>query len=85
MTVLSSSRLLLAAVWVTALASIPSRSSYQEQLDSGVKPVDITTVYDSVSFMVSVASVVTWVVTGRWLRDERGLPWQGLEFRRARP
>lgn len=67
--VVSTSRFLLAAIWFTALVSIPSRASYQEQLDSGAKPGEITTMFDTVSLFVSIAMVLAWLTTSRWLRE----------------
>lgn len=66
--VLTTSRLVLAAVWLAAFAAIPSAAQYQRQLDSGVKPTEIHTVYDTLTAMVSLAMIAAWVATSRWLQ-----------------
>lgn len=68
-TVIASSRIFLFAVWATALASVPGFRSYQDQLDSGIEPNKIVTIYGSISIIVTVASVGAWIYTSRWLRD----------------
>lgn len=68
-TVLASSRIFLFAVWLTALASVPGFRSYQDQLDSGVDPAKIATVYGSISVIVTVSSIGAWIYTSRWLRE----------------
>ena len=67
--VLATSRLMLAAVWLVALSSIPSRSDYQSKLDSGMKPAEIVTAHNQFSLLLNVAMVVAWITTGRWLRS----------------
>lgn len=67
--VMSTSRVLLAAVWAVALSSIPSRTDWQRQIDAGTEAAKVVTAYDSVSIFLSIALVVSWVTTGRWLRD----------------
>lgn len=66
-TVIASSRIFLFAVWVTALASVPSFRSYQDQLDGGIEPNKIVTIYGSISIIVTVASIGAWIYTSRWL------------------
>lgn len=66
--VIATSRMLLAAVWLVALSTIPSRSDYQAQLDGGAKPEDIITLYNQMSIFLTVALAVSWLTTGRWLR-----------------
>lgn len=68
-TVLASSRIFLFAVWLTALASVPGYRSFQDQLESGIDPKKIVTIYGSVSVIVTVASIGAWIYTSRWLRD----------------
>ena len=57
----------LISVWIVAIASIPSASSFREQLDAGKANKDIVTLSDSVSIITLIASIGAWLVTSRWL------------------
>ena len=81
--VITASQILLGAVWIAAFASIPSATDYQSQLDGGAKPAEITTMYDSVSFFVSIALIVSWSVTSGWLRAKVDATPVRLEIGRA--
>lgn len=67
--VLSTSRFLLVAVWGTALSSISSSQRFQEELDKGTDPANISTFYDMMSTFTSAAMIGTWVITGFWLKQ----------------
>jgi hypothetical protein len=56
-------------VWLTAVASIPGAADYQRQLDAGTPATEIRTIFDSVALLTSVTTVVSWLVTSRWLVD----------------
>lgn len=61
---------LLISVWIVAIASIPSASSYREQLDAGKAPKDIVTLTNSVSIITLIASIGAWLITSRWLAEK---------------
>jgi len=67
--VLFSSRLVLAAVWIVALSSIPSAQDYQKQLDNGVAPKDIATLFSTLLIFVTITSIVAWFAVIRWMRE----------------
>jgi hypothetical protein len=72
MTVLSkrtitSSSLLLGAVWLVALSSIPGAQSYREQLASGIEVEKIITIYDSLATLIPIAMIAAWILSTRWL------------------
>ena len=58
---------LLASVWIVAVISIPSASSYQDQLSSGTPAEKITTLHDSLSIIIVMSSIASWVLTSAWL------------------
>ena len=65
--VIATSTSLLVAVWIVALASIPGAQSYREQLASGTPANQIITTYDSMTLLVPITMMFTWIVTSRWL------------------
>ncbi len=65
--VTAASTCFLASVWIVAIASIPSATSYREQLDAGKAPKDIVTLTDSVSIITFIASIGALLITSRWL------------------
>lgn len=58
---------LLASVWIVALVSIPSATSYQDQLRSGKPLNEISTLHDSLGIIVLMASFASWLLTSAWL------------------
>ncbi len=68
-TVLVVSRMFLAAVWISSLASIPNFRAYQDQMSSGVAIKDIVAPYASVSVFVTITSIGAWAYTSVWLRQ----------------
>jgi Domain of unknown function (DUF4328) len=67
--VISASRLLLAAVWIVAFSSIPSARDYQHQLDDGVAPKDIATLFSTLLILVTITSIVAWFAIVTWMRE----------------
>lgn len=67
--VMTSSRIYLFAVWATAIASVPSFRSYQEQLDNGTDVKQIVTLYGSVKIMIFISSLGAWIYTSAWLKS----------------
>jgi hypothetical protein len=65
--VIAASSSLLAAAWIVALASIPGAQSYREQLASGTPADQIITAYTSMSLLIPITMVFSWIVTSRWL------------------
>jgi len=66
--VIASSSSLLAAVWIVALASIPSAQSYRDQLASGTAADQIVTAYDAMSVIIPITMISSWVITSLWLK-----------------
>jgi hypothetical protein len=66
--VVASSSSMLAAVWILALSSIPSATSYRQQLDAGVEASKIITTYNSLSVIVPITMIGAWVFTSKWLQ-----------------
>ena len=66
--VIASSSSLLAAVWIVALASIPSAQSYRDQLASGTAADQIVTAYDAMTVIIPITMISSWVVTSLWLK-----------------
>lgn len=66
--VIASSASLLAAVWIVALASIPSAQSYRDQLAAGTAANQITTAYDAMTVIIPITMIGSWVITSRWLK-----------------
>jgi len=67
--VIASSSSLLAAVWIVALASIPSAQSYRDQLASGTAADQIVTTYDAMTVIIPITMISSWVITSRWLKQ----------------
>ena len=66
--VIASSSSLLAAVWIVALASIPSAQSYRDQLASGTAADQIVTAYDAMTVIIPITMISAWVITSIWLK-----------------
>ena len=66
--VIASSSSLLAAVWIVALASIPSAQSYRDQLASGTAADQIITAYDAMTVIIPITMISSWVITSLWLK-----------------
>jgi len=66
--VIASSSSLLAAVWIVALASIPSAQSYRDQLASGTAADQIATAYDAMTVIIPITMISSWVITSLWLK-----------------
>ena len=66
--VIASSSSLLAAVWIVALASIPSAQSYRDQLASGTAADQIVTAYDAMTVIIPITMISSWVITSLWLK-----------------
>jgi hypothetical protein len=66
--VIASSSSLLAAVWIVALASIPSAQSYRDQLASGTAADQIITTYDAMTVLIPITMISSWVITSLWLK-----------------
>jgi len=66
--VIASSSSLLAAVWIVALASIPSAQSYRDQLASGTAADQIVTAFDAMTVIIPITMISSWVITSRWLK-----------------
>ena len=66
--VIASSSSLLAAVWIVALASIPSAQSYRDQLASGTAADQIVTAYDAMTVIIPITMISSWVITSIWLK-----------------
>jgi hypothetical protein len=66
--VIASSSSLLAAVWIVALASIPSAQSYRDQLTSGTAADQIVTAYDAMTVIIPITMISSWVITSLWLK-----------------
>ena len=66
--VMASSSSLLAAVWIVALASIPSAQSYRDQLASGTAADQIVTAYDAMTVIIPITMISSWVITSLWLK-----------------
>jgi len=66
--VIASSSSLLAAVWIVALASIPSAQSYRGQLASGTAADQIVTAYDAMTVIIPITMISSWVITSLWLK-----------------
>lgn len=66
--VIAASSSLLAAVWVVALASIPSAQSYRDQLASGTAADQIVTAYDAMTVIIPITMISSWVITSLWLK-----------------
>ena len=67
--VIASSASLLAAVWIVALASIPSAQSYRDQLAAGTAANQITTAYDAMTVIIPITMIGSWIITSRWLKQ----------------
>jgi len=61
--VIASSSSLLAAVWIVALASIPSAQSYRDQLAAGTAANQIVTAYDAMTVIIPITMISSWVIT----------------------
>ena len=66
--VIASSSSLLAAVWIVALASIPSAQGYRDQLASGTAADQIVTAYDAMTVIIPITMISSWVITSLWLK-----------------
>ena len=66
--VIASSSSLLAAVWIVALASIPSAQSYRDQLASGTAADQIVTAYDAMTVIIPITMISSWVITSLWIK-----------------
>ena len=66
--VIASSSSLLAAVWIVALASIPSAQSYRDQLASGTAADRIVTAYDAMTVIIPITMISSWAITSLWLK-----------------
>ena len=66
--VIASSSSLLAAVWIVALASIPSAQSYRDQIASGTAADQIVTAYDAMTVIIPITMISSWVITSLWLK-----------------
>ena len=66
--VIAASSSLLAAVWIVALASIPSAQSYRDQLASGKAADQIVTTYDAMTVLIPITMITSWIITSRWLK-----------------
>jgi len=67
--VIASSSSLLSAVWIVALASIPSAQTYRDQLASGAAADQIVTAYDAMAVIIPITMISSWVITSRWLKQ----------------
>lgn len=67
--VIAASSSLLAAVWIVALASIPSAQSYRDQMAAGTSADKIVTASGSISALIPIAMIISWVITSRWLKQ----------------
>jgi hypothetical protein len=67
--VIFASRLLLAAVWIVAVSSIPSALDYRRQLDAGVEPKDLATLFSTLLILVTITSIVAWFTVIQWMRE----------------
>jgi hypothetical protein len=67
--VIAASSSLLAAVWIVALASIPSAQSYRDQLAGGTAADQIVTAYDAMAVLIPITMIGSWVITSRWLKQ----------------
>ena len=67
--VIASSSSLLAAVWIVALASIPSAQSYRDQLASGTAGDQIVTAFDAMTVIIPITMISSWVITSLWLKQ----------------
>lgn len=67
--VIAASASLLAAVWIVALASIPSAQSYRDQLASGTAADQIVTAYDAMTILIPITMIGSWIITSRWLKQ----------------
>jgi len=65
--VIATSSSLLVAVWIVALTSIPGAQSYRDQLASGTPADQIITSYDSMTILIPITMLFSWIVTSRWL------------------
>lgn len=65
--VIATSTSLLVAVWIVALASIRGAQSYRDQLASGTPANQIITTYDSMTLLIPITMMFSWIVTSRWL------------------
>jgi hypothetical protein len=65
--VIATSSSLLVAVWIVALTSIPGAQSYRDQLASGTPADQIITSYDSMTILIPITMIFSWIVTSRWL------------------
>jgi hypothetical protein len=61
------SSILLGAVWLVALASVPGEQNYRDQLAAGVEPTKIFTTYDSLASLIPIAMIAAWIFTTKWL------------------
>ena len=66
--VIASSSSLLAAVWIVALASIPSAQSYRDQLADGTAADQIVTAYDAMTVIIPITMISSWIITSLWLK-----------------
>lgn len=66
--VIAASSSLLAAVWIVALASIPSAQSYRDQLAGGTAADQIVTAYDAMAILIPITMIGSWIITSRWLK-----------------
>ena len=66
--VIASSSSLLAAVWIVALASIPSAQSYRDQIASGTAADQIVTAYDAMTVIIPITMISSWIITSLWLK-----------------
>ena len=67
--VIFASRMLLASVWIVALSSIPSARDYQRQLDAGVAPKDVATLFSTLLILVTITSIGAWFAVVKWTRE----------------
>lgn len=66
--VIAASSSLLAAVWIVALASIPSSQSYRDQLAGGTAADQIVTAYDAMAVIIPITMISSWIITSLWLK-----------------
>ncbi len=66
--VIAASSSMLAAVWILALSSIPSATSYRQQLAAGVEAAKIVTTYNNLSVIVPITMIGSWIFTSKWLQ-----------------
>ena len=67
--VIATSSSLLAAVWIVALASIPSAQSYRDQLSAGAVEDQIITAFDAMAVLIPITMIGSWIITSLWLKQ----------------